>query len=145
MQILGTLRPDDPEQFVWLRGFETLGVSRPFHAFYSGESESPQRAGERTMVDVDNVCRGRRRRPPSPARPVTRPPRRAERDASSGDDILEPRPATRSPLCHRARQNDFPAPPVREDVDVAVALWRAEPPKGVETLRLRPTPRSLLP
>jgi hypothetical protein len=42
-------------------------------------------------------------------------------------------------------RNDFPALPVREDVDVAVALWRTEPPPGAETLRLRPTPRSLLP
>jgi hypothetical protein len=44
-------------------------------------------------------------------------------------------------------QNDFPALPVREDVDVKV--WLAadahELPAGIERLRLRPTPRSLLP
>jgi hypothetical protein len=42
-------------------------------------------------------------------------------------------------------RNDFPALPVRDDVDVAVALWRSEPPPADEILRLAPTPRSLLP
>jgi hypothetical protein len=46
-------------------------------------------------------------------------------------------------------ENDFPALPVREDVDVVVSLWAEEPPRnlprGTEELRLRPTPRSLLP
>jgi hypothetical protein len=43
--------------------------------------------------------------------------------------------------------NDFPALPVREDVDVVVWLAAGEidVPAGVERLRLQPTPRSLLP
>jgi hypothetical protein len=44
-------------------------------------------------------------------------------------------------------ENDFPALPVREDVDVVVWLAAGERdvPMGVERLRLQPTPRSLLP
>jgi hypothetical protein len=46
-------------------------------------------------------------------------------------------------------ENEFPALPVREDVDVVVSLWRSaaprDLPRGTETLRLQPTPRSLLP
>jgi hypothetical protein len=44
-------------------------------------------------------------------------------------------------------RNDFPALPVREDVDVVVflAAGEVELPAGVERLRLQPTPRSLLP
>src|SRR4029077_1658885 len=44
-------------------------------------------------------------------------------------------------------RNDFPALPVREDVDVVVwlAAGEHELPAGVERLRLQPTPRSLLP
>jgi hypothetical protein len=58
MQILGTFRDlDDPEQFVWLRGFADLVSRAPaLHAFYSGDVwKAHGDAANATMVDVDNV------------------------------------------------------------------------------------------
>ena len=58
MRILGTFRDlDDPEQFVWLRGFDDLGGRAPaLGAFYSGPVwQEHGAAANATMVDVDNV------------------------------------------------------------------------------------------
>lgn len=57
-QVLGTCRDlDDPDRFVWFRGFEnmeTLGRALP--AFYGGEIWKAHReAANTTMVDSDNV------------------------------------------------------------------------------------------
>jgi NIPSNAP len=152
MRILGTFRDlDDPDQFVWLRGFEDLGSRAPaLHAFYSGPLwRAHSAAANATMVDVDNVLllRPAEAGPRLDLDPSTRPPVGApERDGMLWVTISsEPLPgdAIARFVTEHAR-NDFPALPVREDVDVAVALWRAEPPPGAETLRLGPTPRSLL-
>ena len=153
MRILGTFRDlDDPDRFVWLRAFDDLAGRAPaLRAFYSGpvwQEHGP--AANATMVDVDNVLllRPAAGAPPLDLDPSARPPVGApERDGVLWVTI-SPRPLAGDAFARFVTEhakNDFPALPVREDVDVAVALWRAEPPKGGETLRLRPTPRSLLP
>jgi NIPSNAP len=153
MRILGTFRDlDDPEQFVWLRGFDDLAGRAPaLGAFYSGpvwQEHGP--AANATMVDVDNVLLLRPAEggphldlDPSARPPVGAPERDQELWVTISSDPLPGDAFARFVTEHA--ENDFPALPVREDVDVAVALWKAEPPKGAETLRLRPTPRSLLP
>jgi hypothetical protein len=153
MRILGTFRDlDDPDQFVWLRGFANVAGRAPaLEAFYSGPVRRQHSVeANATMVDVDNVLLLR----PDPEGPYleldpsARPPVGApERDgllwATISADPL-PGDAIARFVTEHAR-NEFPALPVREDVDVAVALWKVEPPAGGEALRLRPTPRSLLP
>ena len=159
MWILGTFRDlDDPDQFVWLRGFDDMAGRAPaLEAFYSGPVwKAHAAAANATMVDVDNVLLlrpaeggpqldhdpGRRPSVGAPEREgvltVTISPARADvRDAPLARFVTE------------HGKNEFPALPVREDVDVVVCLWPSEPPDdlpaGTETLWLRPTPRSLLP
>jgi NIPSNAP len=153
MRILGTFRDlDDPDQFVWLRGFDDMTSRAPaLTAFYTGPVwKAHSAAANETMVDVDNVLLLR----PAEGGPdlehdVARRPAvgAPERDAVLWVTVsAEPVPgdALARFVTEHAR-NDFPALPVREDVDVAVALWRSEPPPADETLRLAPTPRSLLP
>jgi hypothetical protein len=58
MQILGTFRDlGDPDQFVWIRGFEDLAGRAPaLQAFYSGPVLKEHRArANATMVSVDDV------------------------------------------------------------------------------------------
>jgi NIPSNAP len=153
MQVLGTFRDlDDPDQFVWLRGFESMAARAPaLQAFYSGPVWAEHRTSAvATMIDSDNVLLLR----PAEAEP------QLEHDVSRRPPVGAPEregtlwvTISAEPLAGDAfarfvtehTKNDFPALPVREDVDVAVALWRAEPPPGAETLRLSPTSRSLLP
>ena len=153
MRILGTFRDlDDPEQFVWLRAFPDLASRAPaLHAFYSGPVwREHSAAANATMVDVDNVLllRPADGGPLLEVDPVLRPPVGApERDSvlwvTISEDPVKGGPLARFVTEHA--QNDFPALPIREDVDTAVAIWTSQPPLGPETLRLQPTPRSLLP
>ena len=153
MRILGTFRDlDDPDQFVWLRGFDDMASRAPaLAAFYSGPVWKAQQRG------CERDDGGRRQRAAAPARgrragrsrhdPARRPPVGApERDgAALGDDLRRAGARRRArPVRHRAAQNDFPALPVREDVDVPSRCGRASRRRRDETLRLRPTPRSLL-
>lgn len=159
MAILGTFRDlDDPDQFVWIRGFENLGSRAPaLQAFYSGPVWKEHSAtANATMVDVDNVLLLR----PTDDGPRLDhdPSRRPPVGAPERDGLLAVTVSRRGsdlggvPLATYVTEhgpNEFPALPVREDVDVVVSLWAAGPPqevpRGTETLRLRPTPRSLLP
>jgi hypothetical protein len=153
MRILGTFRDlDDTDQFVWIRGFSNVASRAPaLQAFYTGPVWKEHAAvANATMVDVDNVLLlrpadhgPRLEHDPSRRPPVGAPERDAVLWVTISEGIIDGDPLARF-VTERA-QNDFPALPVREDVDVAVALWTSEPPPGVETLRLRPTPRSLLP
>ncbi len=153
MRILGTFRDlDDADQFVWLRGFCDMASRAPaLTAFYSGPVwKAHSAAANETMVDVDNVLllRPAGEGPALEHEPARRPPVGApERDEVLWVTIsVEPVPGDAfARFVTEHAKNDFPALPVRENVDVAVALWRSEPPPAEETLRLRPTPRSLLP
>jgi hypothetical protein len=158
-RILGTFRDlDDPDQFVWLRGFDDMASRAPaLQAFYTGPVwKENSAAANATMVDIDNVLLLRLTGDSAPFDhdPARRPPVGApEREGTltatispAGTDV-DGDPLVR--LVTEHGKNDFPALPVREDVEVAVSLWATEPPgdlpAGTETLRLRPTPRSLLP
>ena len=153
MSILGTFRDlDDPDQFVWIRGFPDLASRAPaLTAFYTGPVwKEHAAAANATMVDVDNVLllRPADESPQLEHEPERRPAiGAAERDAvlwvTISDGPVEGDALARFVTKHA--RNDFPALPVREDVDVVVALWTTEPPPAAETLRLQPTPRSLLP
>ena len=66
MHIIGQFRDlDDPNQFVWLRGFPSLASRRgALEAFYGGPVWKQHReAANATMVDVDNVLLLRPARP----------------------------------------------------------------------------------
>ena len=164
MRILGTFRDlDDPDQFVWLRGFADLASRAPaLEAFYTGSIwRAHSVAANATMVDVDNVLllRPAEVGPAFEVDPARRPPVGApERDAAL-TAVIGPAEADleviesalgESVLARFVTEhvrNDFPALPVREDVDVVVwlAAGEHELPAGAERLRLQPTPRSLLP
>lgn len=159
MSILGTFRDlEDPDQFVWIRGFDDLASRAPaLQAFYSGPVwKEHSAAANATMVDVDNVLL---LRPADEGLHIEHDPgRRPSVGAPEREGLLT---LTISPagtavdgdllaaFVTEHGLNEFPALTVREDVDVVVALWASEPPgdlpAGTETLRLRPTPRSLLP
>jgi hypothetical protein len=164
MRILGTFRDlDDPNQFVWLRGFADLAGRAPaLQAFYTGPVwREHSAAANATMVDVDNVLllRPAEGGPLLEVDPNRRPPVGApERDGvlnvaiCSGDGGFDAVEAALGEhvlarFVTEPAENDFPALPVRDDVDVAVwlAAGEHELPAGVERLRLQPTPRSLLP
>ena len=58
MRILGTFRDvDDPNTFIWLRGFADMAARRDaLHAFYGGPVWAEhKRAANATMIDSDNV------------------------------------------------------------------------------------------
>lgn len=195
MRILGTFSDlDDPDSFVWLRGFRDLATRAPaLTAFYTGAAWAANSdAANATMVSVDNVlllrpADGTSRLPLDPARrpPVGAPPRPGlltaticpldpERAAAfPGLFAGEIEPTLRQAGAEvRARfvtehaKNDFPALPVREDVEVFVwlsqfadedahgahaadvdlrSLFTGKLAGDLEIVRLRPTPRSLLP
>src|SRR6188474_1184891 len=58
IQVIGQFRNlDDPDQFVWLRGFHDMQArAQSLHAFYSGPVWKTHReAANGTMIDSDNV------------------------------------------------------------------------------------------
>ena len=58
MKVIGTFRDlDDPNKFVWLRGFDTMSArARSLSQFYGGPVWQRHRdSANRTMVDSDNV------------------------------------------------------------------------------------------
>lgn len=200
MQILGQFRDlDDPNSFVWLRGFTDMGSrQRGLEAFYSGPTwKAHAAAANATMVDVDNVLllrplggglvlEGRERPPRTSSTPgrgllsVTIYHLARSTDAFAVHFDTEIAPSLAAPARHplatyvtEHSPNTYPALPVREDVDVFVALsmyddaaaherhladLRAAPrwaeaqaalrerwlERAPEELRLTPTPRSLL-
>jgi hypothetical protein len=164
MHILGTFRDlGDPDQFVWLRGFDGLAGRAPaLDAFYTGPVwREHGAAANATMIDCDNVLllRPADGGPTLEVDPERRPPVGSpERDAMltvaispAGSDPVEIEAALGGRILARFvtehAENDFPALPVREDVNVLVwlAAGALDVPVGVERLRLQPTPRSLLP
>jgi quinol monooxygenase YgiN len=152
IRILGTFRdPDDPNSFVWLRGFTDMSArADALQAFYGGPVWAQHRdAANATMIDSDNVLLLRpldeasrldldpSRRPPlqaarahAGAASVTICPLEPSRTAAFRDLFeAEIEPTLRQAGANvRARfvtehsENTFPALPVREDEEVFVWL-----------------------
>ena len=78
MRVLGTFRDlDDPDQFVWLRGFASMATRAPaLEAFYTGPVWHAHRAAANaTMIDSTTSCSSAGRgRPGLRARPVAASP-----------------------------------------------------------------------
>jgi hypothetical protein len=199
MQVLGQFRDlDDPDSFVWLRGFSDMQArKRALESFYGGPVwKQHSRAANATMIDSDNVLLLRpisgldldSKARPAPGSTAAQPGvlvvttySLAQPGAADFPGFflreLEPvlRDAGISVLATYATEhsrNTFPALPVREGEDVFVwmaihadekdhlrqlarlersTLWLersqalAQRLEGrAETLRLRPTARSLL-
>jgi hypothetical protein len=173
MRVVGQFRDlDDPDRFVWLRGFPDL-AARPaaLSAFYGGPVWARHRgAANATMVDSDDVLLlrpvpGAPAFPDAPGSPGDRP----ERTGIAVSVYPLTRPPTaehlelfRSELCRGAiallqtepEPNNFPALPVREGEQVIVRVARSPRAAGPELLslleeeprelRLQPTDRSAL-
>lgn len=91
MVILGQFRDlDNPDRFVWLRGFETMpGRAEALTSFYSGPVwKASSAAANATMIDSDNVLllRPASARSGFPAPGISRPP--AGNTGSPGSVIL---------------------------------------------------------
>src|SRR5215471_17084077 len=150
IELIGTFRDlDDPDRFVWLRGFPDMeSRAKSLGAFYGGPVWKAHReAANATMIDSDNVLLLR------PAWDGSAFARNSPRRTTPGMDteilaafVTEPGP------------NNFPALPVREGENVFV--WFARHRDAVvtasivdmktyltqapEVLRLSPTARSRL-
>lgn len=142
MRVLGTFRDlDDPDRFVWLRGFADLSVRAPaLRRFYGGPVWQAHRsAANATMIDSDNVLLLRPAlagsgfevdRPLPPRDAVAIPPGRIEArihylDAPATQAQLQAFDAIRpafevagarllAVLVSEPAPNDFPQLPVRE-------------------------------
>ena len=165
MVINGQFRDlDDPDRFVWVRSFADMAARRAaLEAFYHGPVRQAHReAANATMIDSDDVLL---LRPAGPGFPeATRPDTPTDRVilASIHRQELacfeaETAPSTKPLAYFRTEhaENDFPALPVRTDMDVVVAFHgfasQAECDAHIrehtwpaEHLRLAPTPRSIL-
>ncbi|GAA1595117.1 NIPSNAP family protein [Actinoplanes couchii] len=155
MTVLGQFRDlDQPDRFVWLRGFPDMDVRRKgLEDFYGGpvwKEHGP--AANATMIDSDDVFLLR----------ALVPPPQSPRDTIKGNFLyatiwLSNHPFTigeaSEPLASFETEhavNDFPALPVREG-EHAIVRFTREPetaiaPDGVrvERMRLAPTDRSAL-
>jgi hypothetical protein len=203
MRILGQFRDlDDPNRFVWLRGFSDMPArARALGAFYGGKAWKAQsKAANATMVDASNVLLLRPARPTS-GFSLERLHRAAPGssdvpsglviatihyfDESPGGEFMDFFEREVAPLVKDAgaavigrfvtesSTNTFPALPVREGEQVFVFFsvfrdgaayerylaelgrsrrWKGGTEKALlarlnrppETLRLSPTPRSLI-
>jgi hypothetical protein len=160
MAVLGQFRDlDDPDRFVWLRGFADMGVRlRGLEAFYGGpvwKEHGP--AANDTMIDSEDVLLLRTIvPPPAPAREGGKTEIKAiiwYAESPFDDTIAALVPAAIAAFTTEYAGNDFPALPVREGEHAFVWLTRdsaaIEPPEGLkvirtEQLRLDPTARSAL-
>jgi NIPSNAP len=162
MDIVGQFRDlDDPNRFVWLRGFPTMERrAESLAAFYGGPIWKAHRdAANATMVSSDDVLLLR------PARPGSAFALAGERrgtatgrvaawitpldgadEGSVGRTIAELGGSMLASFVTEPSENTFPALPVRENESVFVGFAGfsddAELPPGA--LRLAPTPRSLV-
>ncbi|WP_436498033.1 NIPSNAP family protein [Actinokineospora sp. HUAS TT18] len=141
---------DDPDRFVWLRGFTDMTARREaLTAFYFGPVWQAHRdQANATMVDSDNVLLLRPSRG-FPAGPVGLPITVTVHyfDAPVSDDVLEK--ALAEPFFAVAiteyAENTFPRLPVRLGEHVVVTFGAGvDLSERVEHLRLEPTSRSLL-
>jgi hypothetical protein len=163
LTVMGQFRDlDDPDSFVWLRGFRRLGVrAGALSAFYDGPIWARYRdQANATMVSSDNVLLLRPARPGSgfsEAAEVDSPsarPRRHRQDLLVAMIYLLRRPAEEgflaffeqdlAPALHKVgasdlawyvtdpSENDFPRLPVRENDPVLVSFSRFTDPKSFQ-------------
>jgi hypothetical protein len=123
--------PSSPDQFVWLRGFESLAArADALSEFYSGPVWKAHRdAANATMVDSDDVH-------------LLRPVRRGLASPPPGSGVyvsFEASPSTFAVFETEPSPNNFPQLPVHTDGPVTV--WFSRSPSGE---RWEPTARSLL-
>jgi hypothetical protein len=159
MSIIGTFRDlDNPDRFVWLRGFPAMeSRAAALAAFYGGPVWQAHRdQANATMVDSDNVLLLRPAGPRSGfnLNGAVRPPVGAEPPSSLiyATICYGDRPErVADPLASfeaEPAENTFPALPVRTGDNVFVWFSRSAGPEPVpstmERLRLAPTARSLL-
>jgi hypothetical protein len=137
---------DDPDRFVWLRGFENMVTRKAGLTRFYGESEAWRTHGpaaNATMIDWTDVLLLRPLDGALPMQP--RPPIGAEAPSTTYAVTISPeRVAVADPLaCFETApvENDYPRLPVRTDT-AFVAFQRLDPTLGGYTLRLKPTPRS---
>ena len=173
MAILGQFRDlDDPDRFVWLRGFTDMpGRAEALTAFYGGPVwKAHSTEANATMVDVDNVLLLRPAAartafpPPADARPPvdhTAPPRSAVlatvyyRDRPFDGEFLDRfdssvRPALLATgaapvacLQTEYAENTFPALPIRTGVHAFVWFARFPDPAALDDHLHRPDPPAL--
>ncbi len=154
MRILGQFRDlDQPDRFVWLREFDDMpSRAKALAAFYSGPVwKAHAEEANATMVDVDDVLLLRPVRPGSRLRPPgARPPIGATAVAQTVVHVSIWASASVVPdedvlglYETEHAENNFPALPVRTDVEVTVAFGLSAVAAG-HALRLQPTARSLL-
>lgn len=160
--VLGQFRDlDDPDRFVWLRGFTSMAARHAaLEAFYGGPVwKKHRRDANRTMVAWDDVLLLRTTGPFAPDT-GTRPPLGTPppetllnltiRYADAPFDALPEVPSSLLTLVSANEENDFPALPIRTGEHVAAVLTRdafddsALPAGRTEQLRLSPTGRSWL-
>jgi hypothetical protein len=148
IHVIGTFRDlDDPDRFVWLRGFSTMDDRKTaLERFYYGPVWQAHRAAANaTMIDSDDVLL---LRPVDGFRPLGEPGFVAV-TVCAGD--VAPTGPTIARLRTEPAANTFPALPVRTGEDVTVWLSRAHEPlppaaeaRVIQRLRLAPTARSPL-
>lgn len=174
MRVLGQFRDlDDPDRFVWLRGFADMAArSRGLAAFYGGPVWAAHRgAANATMVDSDDVLLLRPAWPGAGVRsdPRDRVPSTAGRlppgilrivvfplTAAAGDAVID---LARGPVSDRWRAqradvrgwyvtkpsaNNFPRLPVREGEHVLVGLAMRVDAIDHERLEIAPELSDLL-
>lgn len=164
MEIFGTFRDaDNPDRFVWLRGFpDMVGRAKSLAAFYGGPVWKEHRdVANATMLDSDNVLLLRPAWTGSGFAPVvTRPPPGATELPKHmvvaticffaqpvSDGFIDPfRAAMPAMFCAETgarflaafvtqrSQNTFPALPVREGENVFVCFSHAPNPEAVVRL-----------
>lgn len=155
---------DDPDRFVWMRGFTSLDERvRALRAFYGSQLWAEHAgAANATMIDSDDVLLLQ----PADGRGIPETPARHGEAASrtfgvtvhaldvGADDsatVAAAPPSALSVLRTHFGPNDFPGLPVRENEQVVVVLTDGEPISGelpdsrvIQTLRLAPTASSAL-
>lgn len=151
MTLIGQFRvPDDPDRFVWLRGFADMETrAAALASFYGGPIWAAHRAAANaTMIDSDNVLLLRPARPGSGFRITRFEPFPADVAASPGSRYVAhirhiEQSANRDVFAHAERTgaiaanaggtaaawfvserspNNYPALPVREDANVIVSF-----------------------
>ncbi|MQY13745.1 hypothetical protein SRB5_38970 [Streptomyces sp. RB5] len=163
MSVLGQFRDlDDPDRFVWLRGFPDMTTRhRALTTFYDGPvwaKHGP--AANATMLDSDNVLllRPLTPLPTLPARPAPGTPPPGTCVSATIWPTPPGAPATEAPfltLTTEPSTNTFTRLPVRTGENVTVTLTRypgeatfeRDHPRvqtTAQTLRLSPTGRSLI-